>query len=51
MPDPVVNVYSADELRGRLQDELAKNPFLGDAPSDRSAPQEPNPDPPRAPRQ
>jgi hypothetical protein len=50
MPDAVVNVYSAEELRGHLQDELAKNPFLRDAPVDGSAPKEPNPGP-RVPRQ
>ncbi len=46
MPDHVVNVYSDEELRRKLEEELAKNPFPGDAP-----PEEPNPDAPREPRQ
>ena len=50
MPDPVVNVYSAEELRDRLRDELARNPFLGDGPVDGPAPDE-SPEAPRVPRQ
>ena len=46
MPDPLVNVYSAEELREQLQDELARNPFLAAAPLEES-----NPDDPEAPRQ
>ncbi len=46
MPDRVVNVYSDEELRRKLEEELAKNPFLADAASE-----EPNPDAPPAPRQ
>lgn len=31
MPDRVVNVFAADELRAFLQDELERNPFRAEA--------------------